>query len=119
MRDRTIFIIIIIILVAYFLFTEDSSSDKQDYKVPPEYRGKEGLDYIKRTYSSELSQARSLCINQFKGNWIDTSNDLGCYNMQGFSSSYCNMDILKNLANLCRSIGGNSICSSTQASCTV
>jgi len=119
MRDRTIFIIIIIVLAAYFFYTEDKVSDKQDYTVPPEYKGSEGLDYIRKTYASELSQARGLCINQFKGNWVDTSNNLGCYDMQDFSSYYCNMDILTNLVNLCKSIGGDPTCSSTQASCTV
>jgi len=119
MRDITILIIIIIILALYFLYFKNNTENNQSYTVPPEYRGSEGLDYIREHYASELAQARSLCINQFKGDWIDTSNDLGCYNMQGFSSSYCNMDIINNLVNLCKSIGGNPSCSSTQASCSV
>ena len=119
MEDITLLIIIIIILAIYFFYIKNNVPEKQNYTVPPEYKGSEGLDYIRKTYASELSQARSLCTNQFKGNWVDSSNNLGCYDMQGFSSSYCNMDIINNLINLCKSIGGSSTCSSTQASCSV
>jgi len=113
-------IIIIIILAAYFSsFNKTGTSSSQTYSIPPEYRGSAGLEYVKRQYSSQLSQARSLCTGQFKGNWMDSSNSLGCYNMQGFSTYYCGMNIIKNLENLCRSIGGSSTCSSNQASCSV
>jgi len=118
MRDRTILIIIILVLAAYFFYTKNKTTGNKNYEIPPEYKGSEGLNYIRKHYASELAQVRSLCINQFKGDWVDTSNDIGCYNMQGFSSSYCNMDIIKNLENLCKSIGGNPTCSSTQTSCT-
>jgi len=118
MRDRTILIIIIIVLAAYFFYTRNKVSSNQNYTVPSEYKGSEGLNYLRENYASELSQARSLCINQFKGNWVDSSNNIGCYDMQGFSSYYCDIDVLKNLVNLCESIGGNPTCSSTQASCT-
>ncbi|NIM46969.1 MAG: hypothetical protein GTN40_02300 [Candidatus Aenigmarchaeota archaeon] len=119
MKDITLLVIIIIVLAIYFFYIKDIVPEKQNYTVPPEYKGSEGLDYIRKTYASELSQARSLCINQFKGNWVDTSNNLGCYDMQGFSSSYCNMEIINNIINLCKLIEGSPICSSTQASCTV
>ena len=114
-----IIIIIIILAVYYSYFNKTGTSNNQTYSVPPEYRGTQGLDYVKRQYSSQLSQAKNLCTSQFKGNWVDNSNSLGCYNMQGFSSYYCSMDIIKNLVNLCKSIGGSSTCSSNQASCTV
>jgi hypothetical protein len=120
MRDRTILIIIIIVLAAYFLYVNrNKTSGNQTYTIPPEYKGTEGLDYIRKNYTTELAQARNLCISQFKGDWADSSNTIGCYNMQGFSTSYCNMDIIQNIVKLCNSIGGNPICSSTQASCTV
>lgn len=113
MNDIKILTIIIIILFAYILFNNSNTS------VPPEYKGSEGLDYIRRTRSGDLVQAKALCTSQFKGSWVDNSNSIGCYNMQGFSDYYCGMDILKNLANLCNSIEGNPTCTSTQASCTV
>ena len=121
MGYETIIIIILIVLAAYFSFFNKnaSSPSNQTYSVPPEYKGSEGLDYVKRQYSSQLSQAQSLCISQFKGNWVDASNSIGCYNMQGFSTSYCGFDVIQNIVKLCNLIGGNPICSSTQASCTV
>jgi len=118
MNDLTIFIIIIIILAAYFLYNRGSDSS-QNYSVPSQYKGSEGLDYIRKSYASGLSQARGLCTSQFKGEWVDSSNEIGCQNMQGFSTSYCGVDIIKNLVNLCNSIGGNPVCSSTEASCSV
>jgi hypothetical protein len=115
-----IIIIAIIILAAYYSsFNKTSTSSNKTYSIPPEYKGVQGLDYVKKQYSSQLSQARSLCTSQFKGNWVDNSNSLGCYNMQGFSTSYCGFNIINNLVSLCRSIGGSPTCSSTQASCTV
>lgn len=121
MEDRTIAIIIIIAVAAYLLYTNRSkvSGSSQNYTVPSNLKGSQGLDYIKNNYASGLSQAKSLCITQFKGNWMDNSNTIGCYNMQGFSTFYCNTDTIRNLVNLCNSIGGNSVCSSTQASCSV
>jgi len=122
MRDRTILIIFIVIaLVLYFLYNknEDSQSYPQNYSIPPEYKGSQGLNYIRNNYASDLAQARSLCVNQFKGNWVDNSNERGCLNMQGFSSYYCYTSAIQNIVNLCNSIGANPICSSNQASCTV
>jgi hypothetical protein len=112
MNDITILIIILIILGAYVLFYKSTS-------VPTQYKGQEGLDYIRNNRAGDLAQAKALCISQFKGSWVDSSNAIGCYSMQGFSTSYCGMDILKNVIDLCNSIGGNPTCSSTQASCTV
>ena len=118
MEDSEILIIIIIILAVY-LFYKTMSTSSQDISVPSDYKGAEGLDYIREQYSSQMSQARSLCVGQFKGEWIDTSNKLGCQNMQGFSPSYCSFDIIKNLISLCNSIGGSATCSSNEASCSV
>lgn len=118
MNDFTIFIIIIIILAAYVLYHRGSSSG-QSYSVPSNYTGSEGLDYIRKNYASGLSQAQALCTSQFKGQWVDTSSEIGCQNMQGFSTSYCSFDVIQNLVKLCNSIGGNPTCSSTEASCSV
>ena len=119
MNDLTIFIIIIIVFAFYFLFFKGSSSSSQTYSVPSDYKGSQGLDYIRKNYASGLSQARSLCTGQFKGSWVDTSNEIGCHNMQGFSSAYCGISVIQNLVKLCNSIGGSPTCSSTQASCSV
>jgi len=116
--DTLIGIIIIIILFAYPFYIEFFGG-KSNYGVPPEYRGVEGLEYIKNERPAELTQAKYLCENQFKGNWVNTASNIGCYNMVGFSEQYCNLGEIKNLVNLCNSIGGTPICSSTQASCTV
>jgi len=113
MNDIAILIIILVILGAYVLFYNKNTV------IPPQYKGQEGLDYIRRTRAGDLAQAKALCTSQFKGSWVDSSNSIGCYNMQGFSTSFCSMDILKNVIDLCNSIGGNPTCSSTQASCTV
>ena len=119
MKDRTILIIIIVILAAYFFYSQSKTTDSGEYDIPPEYRGAEGLDYIRNNYASQLSQARSLCISQFKGDWTDTSNRIGCYNMEGFSSAYCGLGIIKDLVSLCNSIGGSPTCSSSQVGCSV
>jgi purine-cytosine permease-like protein len=118
MENLTILIIIMIILAAYFIYKGGSSS-KQSYSVPSQYKGSEGLDYIRKNYASGLSQAKSLCIGQFKGQWVDSSSEIGCNNMQGFSTSYCSVDVIQNLVKLCNSIGGSPTCSSTEASCSV
>ena len=118
MRDLTIFIIIIIAFTAYFFYSKYKSASNP-YNIPSEYRGAEGLDYIRKNHASELSQARSLCTGQFKGEWRSDSSTIGCYNMEGFSSYFCGTDTIQNLVNLCNSIGGNSVCSSSQASCSV
>ena len=112
MNDITLLIIILIILGMYIIFKNNTS-------IPPQYKGQEGLDYIRRTRSGDLAQAKALCTTQFKGNWVDSSNSIGCYNMQGFSTSFCGMNILKNIEDLCNSIEGTPTCSSTQTSCTV
>jgi len=120
MKDVTLLIIILTFLVlAYLFYNKQTGSGNQTYSVPSELKGTAGLEYIKKNYGSGLSQARALCATQFKGEWKDTSNTVGCYNMQGFSTAYCNTDIIKNLVNLCNSIGGSSTCSSTQTSCSV
>lgn len=118
MNDLTIFIIIIIILAAYVLYHGGSSSS-QSYSVPSNYTGSEGLDYIRKNYSTGLAQVQTLCTGQFKGEWVDSSSEIGCQNMQGFSTSYCSLSVIQNLVNLCNSIGGSPVCSSTQASCSV
>jgi len=123
MNDKIIYIIILIIL-AYVIsfgnsFIGNKNGNNQSYTIPPEYKGAAGLDYLKKQYSSDLSQARSLCTGQFKGKWIDTADRIGCYSMQGFSSFYCGMSAIKNLVDICKSIGGSPVCSSNQASCSV
>lgn len=105
-----------IVLAIYFFYEEPSS---QSFEIPPEYTGSRGLDYIRDSYSSQLSQARTACSSYFKGEWRDNSNTIGCYNMQDFSTSYCGTDIIQNLVDLCNSIRGNPVCTSTQASCSV
>ena len=117
MRDIAILAVMLLILAGYYFYKNGNAN--QSYNIPTEYKGTEGLDYIRKNYASGLSQAKVLCIGQFKGEWVDTSNELGCSNMQGFSTSYCGMDIIQNLVKLCNSIAGNSVCSSTQASCSV
>ena len=119
------FLIVIIVLSSYFLYIninnvydQTFTVGNQTYIIPSNYKGLEGLNYIKQNYASGLEQARGLCINTFKGNWVDTSNSIGCYDMQGFSI-YCNMDAIKNLTNLCNSIRGIPTCDSTQASCKI
>lgn len=119
MNDMVILIIVLIILGAYAMYNKGSSSGSQSYSVPSSYSGSGGLDYIRKNYASGLSQARGLCTSQFKGEWIDTSSEIGCRNMQGFSTTYCGLDVIQNLVKMCNSIGGNPVCSSTEASCSV
>lgn len=121
MEDFKVAVIILIVVVAYSYINKNflSRQSNNEYTIPPEYMGQEGLNYIKQNYASQLSQARSLCTGQFKGNWVDSSNSLGCYSMQGFSTLYCGTDVVKNLIETCKSIGGSSSCSSSQLSCSV
>ena len=111
---------------------ENSSEDSVNYQtytlgnetftiptVPPEYKGTEGLDYIRENSASDLEKAKSFCTVQFKGSWNDTSNEIGCHGMQGFYTLYCNFDIIQDLANLCTKINGNFICSTTKMTCIV
>jgi len=120
MNDKIVYTIIVIAL-AYIIafgnsFGNNKSSSNQSNTVPS---GTAGLEYLKKQYASDLAKAQSLCSSQFKGNWVDTSNSIGCYSMQGFSTYYCGVDVIQNLVNVCKSIGGTPTCSSTQASCSV
>ncbi len=132
-------LVIVIAIVAIFLYTnvnwnnfvgnknntDYNNSENQDYKdyenitIPPEYKGTAGLDYVRRNYVSSMDRAKSLCTDRFKGEWIDTLNEMGCYNMQGFLTLYCGAETIQNLINLCNSINGNPTCSSNQVSCSV
>ena len=125
MNDLVILIIAILILVGYAYYKDyiqtipNAPSSGTQPTIPPGTTGSAGLDYIRENYASGLAQAKSLCTSQFKGTWTDNSNTIGCYNMQGFNTVYCSTDTIQNLVILCNSIGGNSVCSSTQASCSV
>lgn len=121
MEDLKVAVIILIAVIAYSYINKNflSRQSNNEYTIPSEYKGQEGLNYIKQNYASQLSQARSLCAGQFKGNWVDSSNSVGCYNMQGFSTLYCSTDAIKSLIETCSSIGGSSSCSSSQLSCSV
>jgi len=119
MKGDASMIIILLIILGIIIIGNKLFKSNTTPSVPPEYKGTAGLDYLKKQYGSSLSQARSLCTSQFKGNWVDTSNSIGCYNMQGFSTAYCSMDIIHNLISLCNSIGGSATCSINQASCNV
>jgi hypothetical protein len=121
MDDLKVAVIILIVVISYSYINKNflKSQSSNTYSIPPEYMGQEGLNYIKQNYASQLSQAKSLCTSQFKGNWIDSSNSVGCYNMQGFSDLYCSTDAIKSLIETCSSIGGSPACSSSQISCTI
>ena len=115
-----VLIIALLILGGYLYYKNyiPSTSDNQP-SVPSGTTGSAGLDYIRKNYGSGLAQAQSLCASQFKGTWRDDSSTIGCYNMQGFNTAYCSTDVIQNLVDMCNSIGGNAVCSSTQASCSV
>ena len=124
MNDIVVLIVAILILVGYAYYKNympsiPSTPSNTQPTVPTGVTGSAGLDYIRKNYGSGLVQAQSLCTSQFKGTWMDNSNTIGCYDMQGFNTAYCNTDTIQNLVDLCNSIGGNSVCSSTQASCSV
>ncbi len=93
--------------------------DDQTYTIPSEHTGVEALNYVRNNYSTDLAWAETLCINQFNGEWIDNSEKIGCYDMKGFFILYCNTENIMNILNFCHSIGGYSLCSSTQVSCTL
>ena len=120
MNDIVVLIIALLILGGYLYYKDNiQSTPSNGYNVPSGTTGSQGLDYIRKNYASGLAQAKSLCAGQFKGTWTDTSTTIGCYGMQGFNTAYCSTDTIQNLVKLCNSIGGNSVCSSTQASCSV
>ena len=121
MNDMVVLIIALLILGGYLYYKNyiPSTPSGSQPSVPSGTTGSAGLDYIRKNYASGLAQAQSLCTSQFKGTWTDNSNTIGCYNMQGFNTAYCAIDTVQNLVNLCNSIGGNPVCSSTQASCSV
>jgi hypothetical protein len=104
--------------------TDYNNSENQGYEdlnitIPPEYKGVAGLDYVRRNYAPTMEKAKSLCTDQFKGNWRDTSTEMGCYDMQGFLTLYCGAETIQRLVNICIYINGNSTCSSNQVSCSV
>jgi hypothetical protein len=113
MDNKTAAIIIIIIIGAYFFYQKYGTSKS----TPVNLQGTEGLQQIKNNRASDLDYARNLCVSQFQGSWVNNQNEVGCYNMVGFSSNYCSM--MQDIINQCNSIGGNVVCTSTQASCSV
>jgi hypothetical protein len=119
MKGDSTIIIILLIILAVIIIGNKIVSKNNTPSLPSNLKGAAGLDYLKKQYGSYLSQAQSLCVSQFKGNWVDTSNSIGCYGMNGFSIAYCSMDAIHNLENACSSIGGSAACSISEVSCTV
>jgi hypothetical protein len=118
-------LVLLIIVVALVWYLKDrgilSFGKESRFKIPPEFKnsGQEGLRYFKRTYSSDLSQARGLCINFFKGQWVDSANELGCYNMEDFLEIYCGFGEANEIKYVCNEIGGSFTCSSKEIKCRV
>lgn len=98
---------------------ENQGYEGLNITIPPGYKGIAGLDYVRGNYASSMDRAKSLCTGQFKGDWRDTSTEMGCYDMKGFLTLYCGAETIQNLVNLCSYINGNSTCSSNQVSCSV
>ena len=96
-----------------------SNADYENVIIPPEYTGPEGLEYVRTNYAPNMDEAKSLCTEQFKGEWRDTATEMGCYNMRGFLTLYCTAETIQKLTNLCDQINGDSTCSSDTVSCTV
>ena len=119
MNGLAFVLLVLFALVAYSYADRNFISHASSYEIPAEYRGVEGLNYVRQNYGSQMSQAQGLCSSQFKGSWIDSSNVIGCYSMQGFSTMYCGIDAVRSLIESCRAIGGSPVCSSDQISCTV
>jgi len=130
--------LIVIAVSAYILFfsnrlnTEDNRNSTLDNKtnqisandiltisIPSDYKGSQGLDYVRSNYSSYAEKAKNLCTDSFKGDWIDTLDGMGCYNMQSFSTSYCNESIIQSLVSLCNKINGSPDCSSDKVICSI
>jgi len=97
----------------YYTYTIDN----QAYAIPSEYEGAEAVNYVKENYSSSFSEAKDFCINQFNGEWIDDSEKIGCFDMEGFFILFCSTENVLNILNFCYLIGGMPICSSTEVSC--
>jgi hypothetical protein len=87
--------------------------------VPSGYTGPKGLDYIRTNYASQLENAKNLCTSQFKGDWVDTLDAIGCYNMQGFSMVFCGSDVIQGLIKLCYQISGDNGCTDTEIYCAI
>jgi hypothetical protein len=142
-KKLVVVLVIAIAIIAVFLYTniywnkiignknntenftgDQNNPENQGYEdlnitIPPEYKGVAGLDYVRRNYAPTMEKAKSLCTDQFKGNWRDTSTEMGCYDMQGFLTLYCGAETIQRLVNICSYINGNSTCSSNQVSCSV
>jgi hypothetical protein len=136
---ESIIFLIILVITAYFLFFKDidwSSQNKpanvtinktfvyenetyQIITVPPEYKKAAGLDYIRNNSAAEIEKAKSLCTDMLGGNWVDTENAMGCYNMKYFVTAFCDRDIIKTLMSLCEEINGNSECLADRIVCSV
>lgn len=139
---ETLVFLAIMSIVAYFLFSYRSNnsggqngtpgnqtfinktftSDNETFtitSVPSEYKGSEGLNYIRNNSVLELTKAISLCTDMFGGEWVDTLDAMGCYNMQGFSIDYCSRDLIQTLVSLCNQINGKPECSANHVVCAV
>lgn len=135
-------LLVIIVIVACFLFNSNINNNSNNQNltagnrtynntytvgdetytlpsIPPEYKGSEGLDYVRNNSAPELGKAKSMCIDIFKGDWIDTLDAIGCYNMRGFSTDYCSMDVIQAIVILCNRISGTPECSITHVVCGV
>lgn len=118
MRYDVVGVIIFLAIAAYFLFFNKTPfGQSQNTTVLP--TGTQGLDIVKQQRASEMSQAEGYCTGRFKGNWVDTSNVVGCYDMQGFSTVYCVLGQIQDITKTCESIGGTPTCTETQISCSV
>lgn len=133
-------LIAVLAVTAYFLFVykvipsegqnntsnntpnETFESDNETFtlpSLPSNYKKSDALDYVRNTSASDMAKAESMCTSQFNGNWVNTLDAIGCYNMQGFSTDYCNSDLIQSLVNICNQIEGQPECSSDNVVCSV
>ena len=136
---ESIIFLIILVIAAYFLFFKDNNWSSQNkpanvtisktfvyenktyniVTVPPEYKGTAGLDYLRNNSPAEIEKAKSLCTNLLGGNWMNTKNSMGCYNMKYFVTAFCDRDIIKTLVSLCEEINGTTECLTDKVVCSV
>jgi hypothetical protein len=87
--------------------------------VPSGYTSSQGMQHIKSSYASQLEEARILCTSHFGGDWVNTLDAIGCYNMKGFSMAFCGNDVIQGLIRLCYQIDGDNGCTDTEIYCAV
>ncbi len=95
---------------------QSNSTNQPSQEIPQTFQTP--LEQMKQNYASTFAAWESLCGESLRGKWIDSTSEIGCYDMKMFIQVFCSMNEVQQIMQVCQSAGGNPKCSSSQISCS-